>query len=118
MFTPATQVLSQLSLVILFAYGGWLYVQGRIPLGGGLVVFAGLMQQFNGQVANITTIANSVQQSFTAARRVFEVLDTPLEVQNRPGAIVPGAAHRAGGVRGGDFRLPARGATVLRGRVV
>ena len=88
-FTPITQVLSQLSLVILFAYGGWLYVQGRIPLGGGLVVFAGLMQQFNGQVANITTIANSVQQSFTAARRVFEVLDTPLEVQNKPNAIVP-----------------------------
>ncbi len=88
LFTPVTQWLSQLSLVILFAYGGWLYVQDRIPLGGGLVVFAGLMQQFNGQVANITTIANSVQQSFTAARRVFEVLDTPLEVQNRPKAIV------------------------------
>lgn len=87
-FTPATQILSQLSLVILFAYGGWLYVQGRIPLGSGLVVFAGLLQQFNGQVANITTIANSVQQSFTAARRVFEVLDTPSEVENRPGATV------------------------------
>jgi len=54
------------------------------------VVFAGLLQQFNGQVANITTIANSVQQSFTAARRVFEVLDTPSEVRNRPNAIVPG----------------------------
>jgi ATP-binding cassette subfamily B protein len=90
LFTPMTQILSQLSLVILFAYGGWLYVQGRIPLGGGLVVFAGLLQQFNGQVANITSIANSVQQSFTAARRVFEVLDTPSEVQNRPNAIVPG----------------------------
>ena len=90
MFTPATQLLSQLSLVILFGYGGWLYVQGRIPLGSGLVVFAGLLQQFNGQVANITTIANSVQQSFTAARRVFEVLDMPSEVQNRAGAMVPG----------------------------
>ena len=108
-FTPLTQVLSQLSLVILFAYGGWLYVQGRIALGGGLVVFAGLMQQFNGQVANITTIANSVQQSFTAARRVFEVLDTPLEVQNRPKAVRAGAVDGAGGVRGGDVRLPAGG---------
>jgi ATP-binding cassette subfamily B protein len=89
-FTPGTQMLSQLSLVILFAYGGWLYVQGRIPLGGGLVVFAGLLQQFTGQVANISTIANSVQQSLAAARRVFEVLDTPVEVQSRPNAIVPG----------------------------
>ena len=89
-FTPGTQMLSQMSLVILFAYGGWLYVRGRIPLGGGLVVFAGLLQQFTGQVANISTIANSVQQSLAAARRVFEVLDTPVEVQSRPGALAPG----------------------------
>jgi len=88
-FTPGTQMLSQLSLVILFAYGGWLYVQGRIPLGSGLVVFAGLLQQFTGQVANISTIANSVQQSLAAARRVFEVLDTPVEVQSRLNAIKP-----------------------------
>jgi ABC-type multidrug transport system fused ATPase/permease subunit len=89
-FTPGTQMLSQLSLVILFAYGGWLYVQGKIPLGGGLVVFAGLLQQFTGQVATISTIANSVQQSLAAARRVYEVLDTPLDVQSRPNAVKPG----------------------------
>lgn len=89
LFTPATQLLSQMSLVILFAYGGWLYVRGEIPLGAGLVVFAGLLQQFNGQVANITAIANSVQQSFTAARRVFEVLDTPAEVASKPAAYMP-----------------------------
>ncbi len=88
-FTPGTQMLSQLSLVILFAYGGYLYVQGRLALGSGLVVFAGLLQQFTAQVANISTIANSVQQSLAAARRVFEVMDTPVEVQSRPNAIKP-----------------------------
>ena len=41
LFTPATHVLSQLSLVILFSYGGWMFVHGRIQLGSGLVVFAG-----------------------------------------------------------------------------
>jgi ATP-binding cassette subfamily B protein len=88
-FTPGTQMLSQMSLVILFAYGGWLYVQGKIPLGSGLVVFAGLLQQFTGQVATISVIANSVQQSLAAARRVFEVMDTPVEVQNRTNAAKP-----------------------------
>ncbi len=88
-FTPGTQMLSQLSLVILFAYGGWLYVKGEIAFGSGLVVFAGLLQQFTGQVATISTIANSVQQSLAAARRVFEVMDTPVEVQTKPNAIVP-----------------------------
>ena len=89
-FTPGTQMLSQLSLVILFAYGGWLYVQGKIPLGSGLVVFAGLLQQFTGQVATVATIANSVQQSLAAARRVFEVMDTPVEVQSKANAVAPG----------------------------
>jgi ATP-binding cassette, subfamily B, bacterial len=89
-FTPVTQLLSQLSLVVLFVYGGWLYVRGEIALGSGLVVFAGLLQQFNGQVANITNIANSVQQSLAAARRVFEVLDMPVGVESKPGAIAPG----------------------------
>lgn len=88
-FTPGTHFLSQMSLVILFAYGGWLYAGGKIPLGSGLVVFAGLLQQFTAQVATVSTIANSVQQSLAAARRVFEVMDTPVEVQTRPGAIVP-----------------------------
>jgi len=89
-FTPFTQFLSQLSLAVLFGYGGWLYVEHRVSLGGGLVVFAGLLQQFTGQVANISTIANSVQQSLTAARRVFEVLDTPVEVESRRDARTPG----------------------------
>jgi ATP-binding cassette subfamily B protein len=89
-FTPGTQLLSQFSLVILFGYGGWLYVQGQIAMGSGVVVFAGLLQQFNGQVANLSTIANSIQQSLAAARRVFEVLDTPVEVQNRPHPVQPG----------------------------
>ena len=88
-FAPGTQFLSQLSLVILFAYGGWLYVHDRIALGGGLVVFAGLLQQFAGQVANLSTIANSVQQSLAAARRVFEVLDTQAEVRSKENAHVP-----------------------------
>jgi ATP-binding cassette subfamily B protein len=89
-FTPGTQMLSQLSLVILFAFGGWLYFQGKIALGGGMLVFAGLLQQFTAQVANISTIANSVQQSLAAARRVFEVLDMPVAVQSRPDAVKPG----------------------------
>jgi ATP-binding cassette subfamily B protein len=50
------------------------------------VVFAGLLQQFTGQVANLSTIANSVQQSLTASKRVFEVLDTPIEVVSKADA--------------------------------
>ena len=81
-FTPSIGFLSQLNLVVLLGYGGYLVMKGQLPLGTGLVAFAGILQQFAGQVANIATIANSMQESLSSARRVFEVLDAPLEIIN------------------------------------
>jgi ATP-binding cassette subfamily B protein len=48
-------------------------------------VFAGLLQQFSGQVTNLANVANSIQQSLIAASRVFEVLDTPSEIVSPTG---------------------------------
>jgi ATP-binding cassette subfamily B protein len=59
----------------------------RLALGTGLVVFAGLLTQFASQVANLTNITNSIQQSLSGARRVFEVLDTPVEIRSASDAI-------------------------------
>jgi ATP-binding cassette subfamily B protein len=86
-FAPLIGFVTQINLVILLAYGGYLVIRGNLPLGTGLVVFAGLLQQFSGQVASIATLANSAQESLTAARRVFEVLDAPVEIQSLPTAI-------------------------------
>lgn len=82
LFGPSIGYMTQINLVILLSYGGWLVTQNQLALGSGLVVFAGLLQQFSSQVANLTNIANSVQQSLSGARRVFEVLDTPSSVKN------------------------------------
>jgi ATP-binding cassette subfamily B protein len=83
-FMPTIGFLSQLNLVVLLAYGGYLVIQGRISLGVGLVTFSGFLQQFSAQIANIAAVANSMQESLTGARRVFEVLDAPLEIVNKP----------------------------------
>lgn len=87
LFTPTIGFLTQVNVVILLAYGGYLVTQDKLSLGTGLVVFAGLLTQFANQVANLTNITNSVQQSLSGARRVFEVLDAPVEIQSRPDAI-------------------------------
>jgi ATP-binding cassette subfamily B protein len=73
--------------MVLLGYGGWLVAHNQLPLGAGLVVFAGLLDQFSGQVNNVATIVNSVQQSLIGARRVFEILDEPIEVKSAPGAV-------------------------------
>ena len=87
LFGPTIGYMTQINLVVLLAYGGWLVAQGKLPLGSGLVVFAGLLQQFSSQVANLTNIANSVQQSLSGSRRVFEILDAPVAIQSPPDAI-------------------------------
>ncbi|MEX2175302.1 MAG: ABC transporter ATP-binding protein [Pirellulaceae bacterium] len=87
LFAPTIGYMTQINLVILLAYGGWLVTQDRLALGSGLLVFAGLLQQFSSQVANLTNIANSVQQSLSGARRVFEILDAPLGIQSPENAI-------------------------------
>lgn len=86
-FSPLIAFITQINIVILLAYGGYLVIHGDLPLGAGLVVFAGLLQQFSAQVANIANLANSFQESLAAARRVFDILDAPVEIQTRPDAI-------------------------------
>jgi ATP-binding cassette subfamily B protein len=87
LFSPAVGVVTRINMIVLLSYGGWLVIQGQLPLGTGLVVFAGLLEQFSGQVNNIAGIVNSVQQSLIGARRVFEVMDAPVEVQSAPDAM-------------------------------
>jgi ATP-binding cassette subfamily B protein len=97
LFTPAVGFLTRINMMVLLGYGGWLVAHDELPLGTGLIVFSGLLEQFSGQVNNVANIVNSVQQSLIGARRVFEILDAPVEVKHAPAAIrLP---RSAGGVR-------------------
>ena len=89
-FSPLIGFLSQVSLMILLGYGGYLAAVGEVPIGTGLVVFAAILQQFSGQVSNIAGIANTMHQSLRGARRVFEVLDAPVEVESPSDPVRPG----------------------------
>lgn len=97
-FNPSVTMLTHVNIVVLLAYGGYLAVcydrapdvASAVASGlsiGQLLVFAGLLQQFSGQVANIANIANTMQQSLSSAERVFEVLDTPVEIRTPDNAV-------------------------------
>jgi ATP-binding cassette subfamily B protein len=87
LFQPAIGFLTQFNLLVLLGYGGYLVMAGELPLGEGLFVFANLLQQFATQVGQVANVGNSIQSSVTGARRVFEVLDQPLEVESKPDAV-------------------------------
>ncbi|MEQ9455440.1 MAG: ABC transporter ATP-binding protein [Phycisphaeraceae bacterium] len=81
-FIPLISFIPNLNLMILLCFGGYLFAQGEIAFGAGLVVFSRLLEQFSGQVGNIAQVANAMQQSLTGAQRVFEVIDEPVEIMS------------------------------------
>jgi ABC-type multidrug transport system fused ATPase/permease subunit len=95
LFQPVMGGLTQINQLVLIGYGGYLVIQQELPLGAGLFVFANLIQEFAAQVGQIVNIANSVQASLTAAERVYEVLDAPVEIRDaEPAIALPRAQGR------------------------
>ena len=111
-FAPTVSFITAISIAILLGYGGALVARDAMTLGQ-LIVFAGLLQQFATQITGMATIVNTLEQSVTAARRVFEVLDAPIEVQS-PAAPAPLAACR-GAVRFEDVSFGHGSALALDG---
>jgi len=86
-FAPLIGFIPQLNMVVLLCYGGYLLIHDpTFTLGQGIIVFAGLLRQFEEQIVTLATITNSAQQSLTGAQRVFEILDAPVDIKSRPGA--------------------------------
>ena len=112
--TPLVSILNQVGMTVLLGYGGWLAMHGEIPVGGGLLVFAGVLQQLAAQVNAVGAIADNLQQTLTGADRVFEILDAPDDLPERPGA--QSLARARGEIRfeGVEFRFQPD-ASVLHG---
>jgi ATP-binding cassette subfamily B protein len=82
-FGPAVSFVTAIDAAILLGYGAHL-VAGQMMTLGELVVFAGVLQQFAGQISSMAGIWNTLEQSLAAARRVFEVVDAPIEIASPP----------------------------------
>lgn len=87
LFSALIDFASHFNLTVVLFYGGYIVISHRHepnpPLTPGLLlVFTSLLSQFSGQVLAMTNLANSIQANLTAAGRVKEVLDAPLEIQS------------------------------------
>ncbi len=89
-FAPVIHLLTDVNMMVLICFGGYLVIQGEVTVGMGLLVFYRALQRFQTQVANVTNIANAMQQSLVGAERVFEVLDAPMEIESKQEAAKVG----------------------------
>lgn len=92
-FNMGTSLFGALIPGLVYWYGGRAVI-GQSLSAGDVVAFAMLVQRVFGPFASIARINTTLLSSLAVFERIFEYLDTPVEVEERPGA------HRLGRARG------------------
>jgi ABC-type multidrug transport system fused ATPase/permease subunit len=83
---PGQEFFSNVSLVLVLGVGAWRVMDGSMTLGT-LVAFQTYVLTMWMPVRWIGMINQMAQQAMAAGERVFEILDTALEVTEKPGAV-------------------------------
>ncbi|RLI36553.1 ABC transporter ATP-binding protein [Candidatus Bathyarchaeota archaeon] len=90
-FSPTIMLIRAIGSSIVIIYGGMLAFSGALgPIetaAGIIIAFLLYNQMFFGPILDLTNFYNMVQSALAAAERIFELMDTPPEVKDRPGAV-------------------------------
>ena len=100
------EVLGALGIMGALWYGGYQVIAGALTPGE-FFSFTAAVVLLYGPVRQLSRMANTVQQSPRSVERVFEILDTPPAIADRPGAPRPARLPRcASRFEDVSFRYP------------
>jgi ATP-binding cassette subfamily B protein len=85
-FTMAMSVVPALATALVYGVGGWLVIEGRFSLGT-LTALGLLLLRLLGPLQSLSNVRIDVMTALVSFERVFEVLDLPSTIQERPGAV-------------------------------
>jgi ABC-type multidrug transport system fused ATPase/permease subunit len=120
LYNPLLAILPQLSLAAILWYGGRLAAQGQLTIGT-LVAFNSYLLLLTWPLQGLGMLFGFAQRAAASAERVFEVLDHPSGIADRPGAVplaAPGTNGRRGAritFEGVSFRYGEAGRPSLAG---
>jgi subfamily B ATP-binding cassette protein MsbA len=110
---PLMEVLAAFGIMGALWYGGHQVIGGAMTPGE-FFSFTAAVALLYGPVRQLSRIMNTVQQSTGAVERVFEVLDTPPAIADRPGARALPAFVEGIRFEGVSFRYPGTTSPALR----
>jgi ATP-binding cassette, subfamily B, bacterial MsbA len=125
MTQPLLELASAIAIVGIFFYGGYQVIAGaRTP--GVFFSFTAAVIMLYSPARQLARMINTVQQTTGAVERVFELLDAPRAVSDRPGAVTLSGFHHSlifdgVGFEYGDSKAPVLrdiSLTISRGEVV
>jgi len=105
---PLTNVLGNFFVIVLAGLGGWLALQGLVTVGV-IATFIIYGQNFIQPLRQLANMYNVIQAALAGAERVFEIIDTPVEVDT---ALATEAASTTA-----QNTATQAAATMLRGHV-
>jgi ATP-binding cassette subfamily B protein len=85
-FKLGAGMVTALGTAVVMYVGGRYALEGKVTTGT-IVVFISYLSSFYDPLNTLTHMASTLQVSAASADRVIEVLDEPVEVQDRPGAV-------------------------------
>ena len=88
MLMPLTNVLGNFFVIVLVGLGGYLALQSLVTVGM-IATFIAYAQNFIQPLRQLANMYNSIQAALAGAERVFEVIDTPAEVDGAADSLLP-----------------------------
>ncbi len=99
---------------ILWLFGGYLVLTGRASLGTVVTFATVLLARLYGPVSSLANLQVNVTGSLALFQRLFEYLDLPIEIADRPSAIDLGRIRGAVSFEEVTFRYPTGARPALR----
>jgi ATP-binding cassette subfamily B protein len=113
LFYPLMTALIGMSSVVLLWFGGRQVIQGKLTLGE-FVAFMGWLAMLTWPTIAIGWVINIFQRGAASMDRILDIVETPLDIHNEPGASAPDNFQGALEFRGLSFRYPGAQNPVLR----
>jgi subfamily B ATP-binding cassette protein MsbA len=110
---PLMEVLAAFGIMGALWYGGHQVIAGAMTPGD-FFSFTAALALIYGPVRQLSRIMNTIQQSTSSVERVFEILDTPPAIADRPGALTLSGFTSALCFEGVSFRYPGSPDLTLR----
>ena len=83
---PVVELLTGVAWAIVIVVGGLYVLDGSLSIGT-MIAFLMLVRQFFDPIRNLTMHYNVLQRAMAAGERIFELLDIPVEVEDKEGAL-------------------------------
>lgn len=113
--SPLTEQLSMLVGLFILWYGGRQVLAGDSLPPSAFITFLFAIFSLGKPIKELSLINGAIQEGMAAAERFFEVIDHPLEIEERPGAEALVAVKGRVEFRGVRFAYDAGDGEVLRG---